>query len=300
MSDYHSQTIANCNLCPLNCNVDRNSKLGVCKAPDYLKINTYQLHFGEEPVLSGINGSGTIFFSHCNMSCCYCQNYKISAIGAGKKFSTEQFEKIVFTLQEKGAHNINLVSPTPYTSLLIPVLKKIKQKGLIIPVVWNSNAFEKAETLKKLEGLVDIYLPDFRYWDDDTALKYSKVNNYRENAKEAIKEMMRQTGNLIVDEDGIAIFGTMIRLLVLPKNKNNIEKIIQWIYDEFGNETYLSLMSQYYPAYNAKKIEDLSTGITPDEYDYAIHIIEGLGFENGFTQEPATTPEWTPDFESDV
>jgi putative pyruvate formate lyase activating enzyme len=229
------------------------------------------------------------------MRCCYCQNYRISTLGAGREVSDDEFEKIVLRLQDKDALNINLVSPTPYTLLLLPLLQKIKKK-LKIPIVWNSNAYEKVETLKLLEGIVDIYLPDFRYWNDDIALQYSGITHYRENAQAAIKEMMRQTGNLRVDDDGVAIFGTMIRLLVLPKNINEIDKAIQWIYNEFGNDVYLSLMSQYYPAYKAQNFIELKEGVTKDDYSHVYHIMEGLGFENGFCQEPASTPEWTPEF----
>lgn len=291
-----------CNLCPHNCNIDRETQTGICKAPNHLKINTSLLHFGEEPVLSGKNGSGTIFFSHCNMHCCYCQNYKISALGAGIKYSEDEFIDLILDLQNKGAHNINLVSPTPYTHLIIPALKKIKNKDLKIPVVWNSNAYEKADVIKSLEGLVDIYLPDFRYWNNDNALKYSGVRDYRENAQKAITEMIRQTGKLKIDYDesfenyGLAIFGTLIRILILPENQNMVEAIIQWIYDSFGNDTFISLMAQYYPAYKADNYTELSKAITQEEYDHAVHIIEGLGFENGFIQELGQTPEWTPSF----
>ena len=289
-------TETKCSICPLNCNTDRTTNLGLCNAPSYLKINTSQLHYGEEPVISGNSGSGTIFFSHCNMFCCYCQNYKISACGAGAKISETEFIETAHKLKEKGAHNINLVSPTPYTSYIVPILEKLKKSSFDIPIIWNSNAYEKVETLKSLEGLVDIYLPDFRYWDNDVAYSYSKVKNYRETAQQAIKEMFRQTGNLCINEEEIATSGTLIRLLVLPKNINNTEQIIQWLYDEFGNDIYLSLMSQYYPAHNAKNYDDLKRGVTKDEYEFVMHVMLGLGFENGFIQEPATTPEWTPDF----
>ena len=285
-----------CNICPQECNTDRTNNLGFCQAPNYLKINTSQLHYGEEPVISGNSGSGTIFFSHCNMQCCYCQNYKISALGSGFEISPNEFIDTIYKLKKKGAHNINLVSPTPYTSVLVPVLEKLKKSGFDLPIVWNSNAYEKVETLKTLEGLVDIYLPDFRYWNDDVAYSYSNVKNYRETAQNAIKEMYRQTGNLKINEDGIAIFGTLIRLLVLPKNINNTEQIIQWLYVEFGNDLCLSLMSQYYPAYNAKNYDDLGRGVAKAEYEFVMHVLLGLGFENGFIQEPATTPEWTPEF----
>ncbi|MDD4156288.1 MAG: radical SAM protein [Candidatus Cloacimonetes bacterium] len=301
-----NQSNNKCNLCPHNCLINRSIEIGFCKAPNFLKINTYQLHYGEEPIISGLNGSGTIFFSHCNMKCCYCQNYLISSLGTGQKYTEDEFIDIILDLQDKGAHNINLVSPTPYTDLIIPALKRIKFKNLKIPIVWNSNAYESVETLKKLEGLVDIYLPDFKYWDNEKALKYSMIPNYKEYAQSALKEMYRQTGKLIIDNDvsygpdGIAIVGTLIRILVLPENQNNIEEIIQWIYENLSNDTYISLMAQYYPTYKAINYPEINRPITQEEYDHAVHILEGLGFENVFIQELGTTPEWTPKFNSNM
>jgi len=285
-----------CNLCPHNCNAPRGTSLGVCNAPNYLKINTHMLHYGEEPVLCGSQGSGTIFFSYCNLQCVYCQNYLISANGQGKEVSPERFIEMVYELKAKGALNINLVSPTPYTMLLIPVLHDLKSAGFDLPIVWNSNAYEKVDTLKQLEGLVDIYLPDFKYWGNDQAFLYSNVVGYPENAMLAIKEMYHQTGNLRVDEDGIAYFGTMIRLLVLPNDINGIEGILQWISSELSNEVYISLMSQYYPTHKAFEFSELNRGITQQEYETAVRVLEKYSFENGFVQQVGVSPEWTPRF----
>jgi putative pyruvate formate lyase activating enzyme len=230
------------------------------------------------------------------MRCVFCQNYIISTNGKGEIIDNNKFRDIILQLQEQGALNINLVSPTPYTHLLIPILTELKKSDLKIPIVWNSNAYENVEIIKQLEGLVEIYLPDFKYWNNDNALKYSNIKNYRESAQESIKEMFRQTGNLVLTEDYIAIFGTMIRLLVLPNNLNGIEYIIEWIFNTFGNEIYLSLMSQYYPTENVK-FELLKRGILTHEYEYALDILHKYGFENGFIQpEPSCTPEWTPSF----
>lgn len=280
-----------CQICPNKCLVT-----SFCGAPKKLKINTYQLHYGEEPVLVGGLASGTIFFAHCNMRCCFCQNYKISQLGSGYEIDEEKFLEIVLELKHKNAVNINLVSPTPYSALLIPVLKRLKKSGFDLPIIWNSNGYEDVEILKRLEGLVDIYLPDFKYWDNEIAFKYSEVKNYRENAQSSIAEMYRQTGNLIVDEDELAYFGLMVRLLVLPNNLSQTDKIIEWLNDEFGNKLYISLMSQYYPAYNATLFPELNRGITNKEYQIAVQKMTDLCFENGFIQQPATTPEWTPDF----
>jgi putative pyruvate formate lyase activating enzyme len=285
-----------CTACPIACNVDKTLKKGFCKAPNFLKINTYQLHYGEEPPLAGSKGSGTIFFSHCNMRCCYCQNYKISDQGAGSRYTEDEFIMMARSLQEKGALNINLVSPTPYTSQLIPALEKLKKDNFPIPIVWNSNAYETVETLKKLEGLVDIYLPDYRYWDNAVAFLYSGVKHYKEIAQAAIKEMYRQTGDLIVDEDGVAIYGTLVRLLFLPENANKVDKMLHWLSETFNSRIHISLLSQYYPTHNAKDYDRLQRGITKEEYDHAVNLLLELGFENYFIQEPATTPEWTPTF----
>jgi putative pyruvate formate lyase activating enzyme len=203
---------------------------------------------------------------------------------------------MICELVRKGATNINLVSPTPYTTYLVPVLQEVKSQGIGIPIVWNSNCYESVETLKLLEGLVDIYLPDFKYWDDECSATYSGVRNYREIAQESLKEMIRQTGHLLVDEDGLAFFGTMIRLLVLPSGVSHIKEILHWLHDTFGSATHISLMSQYYPAYKACEFAEINRGVTKEEYAVALKAMEELGFENGFVQEPATTPEWTPTF----
>jgi len=287
---------APCNICPHNCNVERGTTSGKCNAPNYLKISSHMLHYGEEPVLCGSQGSGTIFFSHCNMQCVYCQNYKISAIGHGSATSPERFIEMVYELKAKGAININLVSPTPYTTLLIPLLKTLKHSGFQLPIVWNSNAYESPETLKQLEGLVDIYLPDLKYWNNTQALKFSNITGYPENAQKAIIEMYRQTGNLRTDEDGIAYFGTMIRLLVLPNDINNIESIFNWISTVLSSEVYISLMGQYYPTHKAFNYPEINRGITQQEYACAVQTLQKYGFENGFVQQVGASPEWTPRF----
>lgn len=286
-----------CYQCPRLCHIDRKTERGFCKAPDEIKINLYQLHFGEEPVISGPNGSGTIFFSHCNMRCVYCQNYKISDWGNGEIISTDRLAEIMLELQNKGADNINLVSPSHYPDKIKQALVTAKDKGLKIPVIWNSNGYDSVEKLKELEGLIDIYLPDFKYWSNNHALTYSATQNYPEIAKLAIREMYRQVGHLKIDEDSaLAYRGMMIRLLVLPENINEIQYILDWIYDEFGNSTFISLMSQYYPTHRSDEFPEINRPITREEYDYAVHIMEGLGFENGFIQEMGITPEWTPSF----
>ena len=284
-----------CNICPHKCGVDRVDTLGFCQAPDKLKINLAQLHFGEEPFLVGDLGSGTIFFSHCNLHCCYCQNFEISAKGRGEIITEANLLQTMFSLKDQGAVNINLVSPTPYSLLLIPLLTKAKKLGLDLPIVWNTNSYENVETLKQLEGLVDIYLADFRYWSNDNALRYSGIPNYQEVACNAIKEMVRQTGSLKVD-DGLAWMGTLIRILVLPNNLTGTNSILEWIADNFGTNMALSVMSQYYPTYRSKDYPQLDRTLTQKEYDEAITYLEKLGFDNYLTQELNPSDEWTPEF----
>jgi putative pyruvate formate lyase activating enzyme len=286
-----------CIQCPRLCEVDRILSRGYCKAPDELKINLYQLHFGEEPVITGTHGSGTIFFSYCNLRCVFCQNYKISDWGNGERITVSQLADIMLELQNKGAHNINLVTPTHYSYYIKEALILAKNNGLHLPIVWNSNGYENVEILKEMEGLIDIYLPDFKYWDNESAQTYSQAPNYPEVAKEAIMEMYRQVGHLKIDEDdNLAYRGLLIRLLVLPNNVNGIESILHWIYENLGNNTFISLMSQYYPTHRADEFEKIKRPLIKEEYDYAVHIMNALGFENGFIQEMGITPEWTPDF----
>ncbi|MEM4248332.1 MAG: radical SAM protein [Candidatus Nanoarchaeia archaeon] len=284
-----------CNICPRNCNVDRKFQKGACKCGEQILVNTYQLHYWEEPPISAKHGSGTIFFAGCNMNCVYCQNYIISQQIEGEPVSISQLVKIFFELQEKGAHNINLVTPTHFSLQLKEALSIAKKDKLKIPVVWNSNAFEKVETLKLLEGLVDIYLPDFRYFDNSVALKYSNAPQYPEFAKLAIKEMFRQVGYL-QENRGIAVKGILIRILVLPGDIGNAKEILKWIASNIGTESYISLMGQYYPTYRAKEFPELSRHLL--EYQDIADFAEKLGFCNGFFQEVGSSSEYTPNFKA--
>lgn len=287
--------LKNCNICPRNCGVNRFVETGYCKAMDKIRINLYQLHFGEEPNLSGKNGSGTIFFSYCNTTCVYCQNFSISQFGWGKEVSKEKLADIMLGLQGAGANNINLVTPTHYTPQIIESIKLAKAQGLNIPIVWNSNAYESVSTLKELEGLVDIYLPDFRYFDNQAAKNYSDAGDYREVAVKAVSEMFRQVGH-IEEIDDIAVKGLLIRILILPENKNRVDKIMDWIYENIGKETYISLMGQYYPTYSTNAYPELNRTITEEEYNFAVDKLNSLDFENGYIQDRGSTDEWTPDF----
>jgi putative pyruvate formate lyase activating enzyme len=285
-----------CDICPVNCKVDRRYQTGACKTGINPIINLWQKHFGEEPIISGIKGSGTIFFSGCNMRCVYCQNYKISQKAAGREYSIEEIAEIMLDLQKSGVHNINLVTPTHNSIQLMYAIQKALSNGLSVPVVWNTSSYEKAETLKILSGYVDIYLADIRYFSSENAKKYSFTPNYPKYFKTAITEMYKQVGDIIIGENNVAVSGLIIRILVLPNNANDVENILKWIKENIGNQVYISLMSQYYPAYKAYDFKEISRGITKDEYDKVLEIMNKLGFENGFIQEIAQTPDWTPNF----
>jgi len=298
MVDFNTllKRLENCDICPQNCHINRKFKLGYCKVNDKIKINLWQKHFGEEPLISGTNGSGTIFFSGCNLSCVYCQNYKISQYAFGKDYTIDEVSQIMLNLQTENVHNINLVTPTHFSVQLLLSIKNALEKGLNIPIVWNTSSYEKVEILQKLNGYVDIYLADIRYFDFKNSLRYSKVKDYPIISQQAILEMYRQVGDIILDKNGIAQSGLLIRILVLPNSSNDIENILKWIKTNIGNKIYISLMSQYYPTFKADKFKELDRGLNINEYEKAKEILYKYGFENGFLQKPNQTPDWTPKF----
>ena len=231
-----------CNICPRECNVNRNKgELGYCGASNKIKIGGYHLHMWEEPIITGKNGSGTIFFSYCNLRCIYCQNYDISINNNGAEISIERFSDICLLLQEMGAENINLVTPSHYIPLIREGLIMAKRKGLIIPIVYNTSGYEKVSSLKLLDGLVDIYLPDFKYYDKELN-KYSNVNNYFEITSEALKEMYRQVGKPVIKK-GIMKRGVIVRHLVLPSHIDDSKRVIKYLFDNYGNNIYLKILS---------------------------------------------------------
>ena len=288
-----------CNLCPRNCNIDRASgQLGYCMAPNDLVIAKYSLHPWEEPVISGTKGSGTIFFSYCNLRCCFCQNYEISELHKGKIVTIEEFSNICLELQEKGATNINLVTPTHYVHQIIKGLKLAKKKGLNIPIVYNSSGYEKVETIKSLKGLIDIYLPDLKYYSDSLAIKYSKCPNYFKYATEAIEEMVNQVGDTIIDESGIMQKGIIIRHLIIPQNISDSKKIIKYLYDKYQDKIIISIMNQYTPVRNLE-YQELNQTIKETEYDEVINYAYDLGIRNAFIQEGETQKtSFIPDFDT--
>ena len=280
------ELLENCNICPHKCNINRNKgKIGRCKATNKIKVALYSVHNFEEPCISGEKGSGTVFFSNCNLNCIYCQNYEISQQGRGKEISIEELSDIFIEQQKRNVENINLVTPTSYAPQIIEAIKIARKKGLNIPIVYNTNGYENIETIKMLDGYVDIYLPDLKYYYNDIAKKYSKIDNYFEIATKAIKEMKKQIGKTVIDENGIMKKGIIIRHLVLPNNIENSKKILKWIRENMNNDTYISVMAQYFPTYKAKEDLELNRKLTKQEWREIEEYIEKLGIENGFIQE---------------
>ena len=279
------EILKECQICPHKCKIDRTKQIGRCKATDKIKIALYSIHNFEEPCISGTKGSGTIFFSNCNMNCIYCQNYEISQLGKGNEITIHELADVMIKQQEKGVENINLVTPTSYTLQIIEAIKIAKKKGLKIPIVYNTNGYENVETLRLLEGYIDIYLPDLKYYDNEISKKYSKVDNYFEIATKAIKEMYRQVGQPILDKNGIMTKGLMIRHLVLPNNIENSKKILKWIKENLDNNIYVSIMAQYFPTYKAKETDDLNRKLTKKEYEEIENYLYDLNLENGYIQE---------------
>ena len=280
------ELLENCNICPHKCNINRNKgKIGRCKATNKIKVALYSVHNFEEPCISGEKGSGTVFFSNCNLNCIYCQNYEISQQGRGKEISIEELSDIFIKQQKRNVENINLVTPTSYVPQIIEAIKIARKKGLNIPIVYNTNGYENIETIKMLDGYVDIYLPDLKYYYNDIAKKYSKIDNYFEIATKAIKEMEKQIGKTVIDENGIMKKGIIIRHLVLPNNIENSKKILKWIRENMNNDTYISVMAQYFPTYKAKEDLELNRKLTKQEWRGIEEYIEKLGIENGFIQE---------------
>lgn len=262
---------------------------------NFVKIAWHGKHFGEEPPLVGNRGAGTIFFTGCNLRCVYCQNYQISQENFGKKISIGDLADIMLKLENQGVLNIDLVSPTIWLNQIKSAIKVARRKGLKLPIIWNSNAYEGAGMIKGLKGLVDIYLPDFKYGDNDLALKYSAVKNYVLKAKESIREMFSQVGNLQLSRDGIAKKGVMVRHLILPGNVDNSLKVLEYL-KEIDRNICVNLMSQYEPVFKAKDFPEINRNIKPAEYEEVFNYLLELGLENGWVQEAKSQAACLPDF----
>lgn len=290
-----------CDLCPRHCWVDRSKKTGFCMSSDILKIARASLHAWEEPCISGKNGSGTVFFSGCSLKCVYCQNYSLSHQNKGQEVSVEKLADIFLNLQKKGAHNINLVTPTHFVPQIIEALKLAKGNGLTVPIVYNSSGYENVDTLKMLNGYIDIYLPDFKYFSNDLAKKYSGVSDYFENATSALSEMFKQAGEFVIDEAGMMKRGMVVRHLILPGFTDDSKKVIEHVYELFRDKVFISIMNQYTPLEHVKKFPEINRKVTEEEYDDVIDFALQLGIENAFIQEGDTAKEsFIPDFDGEA
>jgi putative pyruvate formate lyase activating enzyme len=278
--------LESCHVCPRECGVNRlkNDKLGFCRSGLNPVISSVSPHHGEEPPLSGTKGSGTIFLTNCNLRCAYCQNYPISQLGNGSERTPGELACQMIWLQEQGCHNLNLVTPTHFMPQILKAFSIARERGFILPIVYNTNGYESLEALRLLDGIVDVYLPDMRYSDDAVARTYSVAPYYPEINRAAIREMFRQVGNVVLDEDGIATRGLIIRHLVLPNGLSGTNGVMKFLADDISKDVYLSLMSQYFPAYKALEIKELSRRITSDEYEEAYQIMQKYKLENGWIQ----------------
>ena len=280
-----------CMLCPRNCGADRTKTTGFCGQSDKLYAARASLHMWEEPCISGESGSGTVFFTGCNLGCVYCQNREIANEHIGFEITAERLAEIFLEQQDRGANNINLVTPTHYAPHIIRALDMVRGKLLKIPVLYNCGGYESVETLKMLEGYIDIYMPDFKYMDGEIAKKYSNAADYPEAAKAAVAEMVRQTGKCRFDENGIMQRGTLVRNLVLPSYTENSKQVIEYIYNTYGGSIYMSIMNQYTPMQNIKAYPELNRTVTAAEYDAVVDFAVELGVENAFVQEGGAVSE---------
>ena len=292
------QKLKQCEICPHKCKVNRiNGEIGRCNSGKKVKIALYSTHKFEEPCISGKKGSGTIFFSNCNLNCIYCQNYEISQLGKGREIEIEELANIMIKQQNRGVENINLVTPTSYVVQIIEAIKIAKDKGLKIPIVYNTNGYENVETLKLLDGFIDIYLPDFKYYYSKLGEKYSKVKNYFNITVNAIQEMYRQVGKPQINDEGIIQKGVIIRHLVLPNHIENSKKILKWIKENMNDNVYVSIMAQYFPTYKAKENDKLNRKLTKEEYEEIIDYVYSINLSNGYMQdlgdhEEEYVPKW--------
>ena len=295
------EKLSKCDICPRMCKVNRLAgKTGFCRCDEKIKIALVSSHYFEEPCISGKEGSGTIFFSNCNLACIYCQNHEVSQEGKGKEVSIERLSEIMLEQQARGVNNINLVTGTMYIYQIIEAIKIAKDKGLTIPIVYNTSGYENVETIKDLEEIVDIYLPDLKYYTDELATKYSNCPNYFKIATEAIKEMARQIPENQFNEKGIMTKGLIIRHLILPNHVQNSKNILKWIKDNLPPKTYVSVMAQYFPTYKAKENMEINRKISKKEYEQIENYLFTLGLEEGYMQDLGEhEEEYVPNFNLD-
>ncbi len=287
-----------CTVCPRRCNTDRQHKPGFCQAGDKVKIAWWGLHFGEEPPISGGGGSGTIFFSHCNLKCCYCQNWQISQVALGQAYEDREVAEMMLALQQKGAANINLVSPTVWACHLIKIIPVARKQGLTIPIVYNTNAYDSVETLRSLVGLIEIYLPDYKYCLEELAVKYSAAPDYPQIAHQAILEMHRQVEDPLINSRGIAARGLIVRHLILPNAVANSLGCLDFL-RKVSPTVFVSLMSQYSPGYKAKNFHEINRPINKKEYTAVKNYLEKLELDGWVQEFSEPVGVYQPDFNRD-
>ena len=300
-SNRREEWLKDCILCPRECHVNRLAgERGACEESGMLRAGRAALHMWEEPCLSGKKGSGAVFFSGCSLGCVFCQNLSIAKEGKGKELSTRRLAEIFLELQEKGAANINLVTGEHFVPRILDALDLAREAGLSLPVVYNSSGYEKAETIEHLKGYVDVYLPDFKYWDPDLAKQFSHASDYRERAIETIAEMVKQAGEPVFDREGYIQKGVIVRHLVLPGHVKDSRNILEYLYHTYGNRIYISIMSQYTPMGQFEKFPELNRKVTRREYKRVLDFALELGVENGFFQEgEAARESFIPAFDGE-
>ena len=287
----NKKILTECTLCPRECGADRYKSTGYCSAPAEVTAGRASLHMWEEPCISGESGSGTVFFSGCPLKCIYCQNYAISDCSSGIRISDERLAEIFIELQDNGANNINLVTPTHYTLSVINAVKSAREKGLKIPVVYNCSGYEKAETVEMLKDTVDIYLVDFKYIRRETAQRYSSAPDYPETAKKALEYMFRQVGKPVFDENGIMTKGIIARHLILPEHEEEAKEIVGYLFDTYGHDIFISIMNQYTPVRHFDDYPELNRRVSAEEYDHVIDFAVDIGVENAFVQDGEAASE---------
>ena len=283
-------TYQSCTLCPRNCRVDRSRQKGVCQSSDRLMVSRAALHMWEEPCISAKEGSGAVFFAGCSLHCVFCQNFQISNGQMGQEITKEHLTELFYRLQEQGANNINLVTPDHYLPQIVWAVQKVKKDGFALPFIYNCSGYETLESLRKLEGLIDVYLPDFKYWNGETSARHCHAPNYPEVARAAIAEMVRQTGDIAFDQNGMLLRGVIVRHLLLPHGVSEAKHILRYLYETYKDRIYLSIMNQYTPP---PELCDPVLGhcVSPSVYDALIDWAAALGITNAFIQEGGTVSE---------
>jgi len=295
----YSKLLESCVLCGNRCQVNRlKGELGTCRAGSKLMIASYCPHFGEEPMISGKRGSGTIFFAHCSLRCLFCQNYDISQLAYGQETEIDELARMMLNLQDRGVHNINLVSPTHYAPQILEALELARQQGLKIPAVYNTGGYDSLELLEALREKIEIYMPDFKYFDNEKAWKYSGAKNYVEVARAGMAEMYQQVGNIKFNDEGVAVSGILVRHLVLPNELSDSKRVLDFL-AALSKDIWVSIMAQYSPQYRAREFPELSRCLRTEEYREVVEYAKKIGLHNFYAQDLLSSETCLPDFKKE-